>query len=351
MTTIPYYNQMNPGFKNIIIFLFFLGSSTCSIADTLIMKDGSVLNGKLLQQRKNTLKFKTSYAGTINVKWDQVKKLTADKAVTIMLVTDEVFSAQEISNIGDDISQIKKQDEQWHTAFKTHNVSYINPEPWRLGNGYKISANLNLSLKSQHGNTVKDEFDLDGELKFRSLTDRYIILAQLENDTSNKKTSADNWKLSSEYDYFVSKQRYYGALLYFERDRFTDLEMRTVLGPLAGRQYYESKELNLSTNVGMVKVYENNIKADDSDYMAFLWNVKYDQFVFDKFTQLYHRQTGIWDWEKTQKVTLNSWTGLRFPLNYGLVASTEVEWEYDSEPKQNVHKSDITYRFKLGYQW
>ena len=337
--------------KTVISSLLFLFSFTASIADTLVMNDGSILKGKMIKQEKNRLQFKTSYAGTIKVRWNHVKSLQMDKPTTIMLITDELITTKHVNNLDNGISQIKKENQQQNTDFKTSNVSYINPDPWRLGDGYKFSGRINASLKSQHGNTTKNELDVDGELTFRSLKDRYSFIGQLEHDRTDNKTSSDNWVLHNEYHYFTSKKRYIGALLYFERDRFTDLNLRTLLGPIIGEQHYESDELNLATSIGIVKAYEDNIVAEDTDYTGFVWNVNYDHFLFDKFTQFYHRQSGLWDWQKTDKVTLDSWTGFRFPLHSGIVASVEVEWEFDSEPKESIHRSDTTYRLKLGYHW
>ena len=334
----------------LILFVMLLLSSYSS-ADTLVMKDGSILKGIILTQEKNTLKLKTVYAGTLKIKWDQVRSFQTDKTTTIMLVTDELVKTKHVSNIDDGITQVKKEGEAWETAFKSHNVAFINPDPWRLGNGYKVTGKANLSLKSQRGNTIKDEFEMDGQLTFRSLEDRYTFNGTLENDTNNNKQSADNWLFGGKYDYFVSKKRYYGVNLSFERDRFTDLDLRTALGPHIGRQFYESHELNLRAEVGIAKVYENNIEADDHDYLAFKWYANYDHFLFSDLTQFYHEQSGLWDVEKTNKVTFTSWTGFRFPLQFGIVASAELELEYDSQPNDGVDKSDETYRLKIGYQW
>ncbi len=192
---------------------------------------------------------------------------------------------------------------------------------------------------------------MDGIIEFRSLSERYTLSGNLENDTNKDRTTADNWIFSGKYDYFVSKKRYYGLQLIFERDKFTDLDLRVTFGPHVGHQFYESKALNLGVDIGLVKVDENNIQTKDKDYLAMDWNVNYEQFLWDDIVQLYHKDNALWDWEKSNKVVINSWTGFRIPLNSGIVASAEVEWEYDSKPKDNVSTTDTTYRVKLGYQW
>lgn len=341
---------MTKVFNKVVIIMLLLYS--CSLwADTLVMKDGSVLKGNILKQEKNALNFKTSYAGTLNIKWDQVKSFQTDEITTIMLVTDELVKTRYVNNSIDGITQVKKEGEEWRTAFKSANVSYINPDPWRLGKGYKFSGRANFSLKSQHGNTIKDELELDGDLEFRSLLDRYTLKGAMENDNSNGTKTADNWMLNGKYDYFVKKQQYYGIMLSLERDKFTDLKLRTTVGPHAGYQFFESKAVNLRSEGGLAKVYESRFEADDQDYLALNWYINYDQYFFSDFTQFYHEQRGIWDIENSNKITFTQWTGFRFPLRSGIVASAEVELEYDSQPKDSVGKSDMTYRLKIGYQW
>ncbi len=336
------------------IFVLSLTGVLLSIAvkaDTLTMNDGSVLIGEVLSQEGRSLLFKTSYAGTIKIKWDQVSKIQTKKPVKLMLQNDELISTRYVKNIENGISQIKKENEEWKTAFKTASVAYINPDPWRLGQGYKISGRANFSLKSQHGNTIKDELEMDGLLELRNLKERYTFSGNLEYDTNQDSTTADNWVFSGKYDYFVSRKRYYGVQLTLERDKFTDLDLRTTIGPHVGHQFYEGKELNLGMDIGVVQVDENNIVADDTQYLAMNWNVNYDQYFWDDTIQFYHKNYGLWDWEKSNKITLNSWTGFRFPLRSGIVASAEVEWEYDNKPKDNILTLDTTYRLKLGYQW
>ena len=339
-------------FGSFLVFLLtFLSAMTVVMADTLTMNDGSVLIGKVISQEKNTLKFKTSYAGTINIKWDQVKQFETDEPVTVMLVTDELISTKSVNNIANGTSQIRKEGSSWKNSFKTDSVAFINPDPWRLNQGYKISARANFALKSQHGNTTKDEIDMDGRLEFRSLQDRYIVSGKLENDTNKGKTTEDNWLITGKYDYFYTKKRYFGGKLSFERDRFTDLDLRTTLGLYAGHQFYESKALNLKAELGLSEVHENNIDADNYDYPAMDWGIDYDQYFFDDFAQFYHNHTGIWNLDDTDRMTLKSWTGFRFPLRFGVIASTEMELEYDSQPNESIDKTDITYRVKIGYEW
>jgi putative salt-induced outer membrane protein YdiY len=343
---------MNKIFTLIFLTIFYLIIfSFNSHADTLTIKDGSILYGKVISKDKDKLKFKTDYAGVIDIKWNKVEELKTDKPIKVLLINDKLILTTDIKNTDKGMSQIMKDEQQWDTAFNSEHLLFINPEPWRLDQGYKISGIVNLSLKTQSGNTNKSELEGDGNIELRGFDDRYTLLAELEHDYTDKKKSADNWKFSGKYDYFITKKQYYGLWLGLERDIFSDLKRRTSIGPHIGYQFYESKPLNLRAELGLSKVYENYIKAKNVDYGAINWFINYDQYFAYDFTQFYHKQNGMWNFEDNRKLTFNSWTGFRFPLSSGIVASAELELEYDSHPYNDIHKTDKTYRFKLGYQW
>lgn len=90
---------------------------------------------------------------------------------------------------------------------------------------------------------------MDGRLVLRSLYDRYTFIGDLENDNSNGTKIADNWLISGKYDYFISKQRYYGVGLSFERDKFTDLNLRTTLSPGPGFVFHSNSALLPALNL------------------------------------------------------------------------------------------------------
>jgi len=322
----------------------------------VILKDGSHLQGEVVEKEKTTLLFKTSFAGTLSIKWDQVKTLQVDKPVKILLDNEEIIQANTIIKSEDQVV-LELSENESSTVMNSIDTAYINPPEWKQGIGYKFSGRFNFSLKSQHGNTVKDEVDMDGKAEFRRVAERLTFIGELENDTSLDQRTADNWLLTSQYDKFYNKYQYYGGFLTMEHDQFADLELRAIAGILSGEEFYHSRLLNLDASVGIAYVYEQNYEAADDQYFAGVWKLNYDNFMFDEFTQFYHRHTGQWNLEDLDRVIIKSWTGFRFPLHRGfldfgdIVASVELEADYDSQPNPGVGTTDTTYRIKLGYMW
>ena len=338
--------------KLLLLFtIFWLASAQ---ADEVILQDGSVLKGEVVDKEKDVLKFKTSFAGTINIKWEQVKKLHVDKPVKILLDNEEIILANTITKDEQQVT-LEQDIKESSTTMNSLDNAYINPPEWRQGIGYKFSGRFNFALKSQQGNTVKDELDLDGRAEFRWVDERLQFTGELENDTSSDETTSDNWLLISRFDRFYEKRLYRGGFLSIEHDRFADLRIRTIGGLHMGKEFYKSRALNLDASIGLAYIYEDNYTVADDRYFAGVWGLDYDNYMFDEFTQFYHRQLGRWSLEDTRRLIFKSWTGFRFPLVHGffgdILASVELEADYDSQPNPGVGTTDTTFRIKLGYQW
>ena len=97
---------------------------------------------------------------------------------------------------------------------------------------------------------------------------------------------------------------------------------------------------------------ENFIEAEDDDYTAAQWLINYDQYLFEKFVQLFHIQTGFIDVNNTSNWLFKSRQGLRFPIYKGFTTSLEYDYDYDNDPSENAEKKwDSKLMFLLGWQF
>jgi putative salt-induced outer membrane protein YdiY len=334
----------------VLLPVFMLVAIQRVMADELLMKDGSRLLGKVVKKEDHTLEFETSYAGVIKVNWDSVSELRSEKPVEIMLDDETILSAGTIRKT-DEATLLETEYDILVQSVTPGAVVYINPEPWRTGDGVKWTGLVNIDLEVDRGNTDEDEFEADFLTRFRRKNDRLTLRGEYEKDKADGSVTSENWKEANKYDYFLSEKLYTGGLLAFEHDKFADLDLRTTLGPHVGYQFFESNELNLDTNVGVLYVDEKFDVAEDNDYWSLGWQVDFDWFLLPDRVQFYHRHTGLQSLADQDNLTIDSWTGFRFPLYKGIVASTEAEVDYDGGVPDDVERTDTTYRVKLGYQW
>jgi hypothetical protein len=345
--------------SRVLGFVCTLAAAALSVAnagaDELLLKDGSRLLGTAVRKASDILEFKTSFAGVIKVEWAQVTELRTDQSAQVLLRNDEVIDAEVFVN-RDGVTLVRNSSGTTPRKFDAEDIAFINPEPWRLGRGFRFSGLVNFALQTERGNTDEDEIDLDSNLLWRRRNDRFTLRGELEHDKTDGTTTKDDWKLDGEYDYFYTRKRFYGAIAVAESDDLAELQLRVGGGPGIGYQFFESEPLNLSVRSGLIRVYEDFKTQDNDRYWGLGWMVNADKYVLPRLfgsyhLQAYHLQRGLWNLYDSSDLVWDTWTGLRFPLVLGLVASTELQVEYDSGAAPGADEVDTTYTLKLGYQW
>lgn len=328
-------------------------------ADVLILKNGDRLTGTVLNETAGVLKFKTSYAGELSIKWEEIKEVRSDKPMLLLMDKHQSLQANIIKNQGETL--LMKHDGQ-DAAIEVVKefVEQINPVAWRLGKGYDVSGMINFSFEYDRGNNDNDEIDLDGNLVYRRLHHRLRLFGEYEKNRSDHITTKLKWTATASYDYFPRKDWtlgldtadwYVGLGLNLKKDEFADLNLRTRVGPHVGYQFYESKPINLFVQGGIGVVNEQFVDSEDNLYWATAGRLKFDKYLYKDWLQFYLYSDALYGFSSPNKVILDNWAGFRFPLRSGFVTSIEVETNYDSQPAEKKDKLDASYRFKLGYEF
>ena len=332
-----------------VVFAATMLAGFSVMSDELIMKDGSRLMGKVVKEDDGVVDFETSYAGVIKVKWSEINEVIVDESITILLKNKETREATNVKNT--DAGIVLADDSGVTETLSPDEIDYVNPEPWRVGKGMKWSGKINVDLDYERGNSDKDEYHGDWETTFRWRDDRLKFYGDYEREKSNDVLTDDNWRINGRYDHFVTQKFFYGATLGMEHDRPADLQRRTIVGPLIGYEFYESTAMNLDVAGGPMYVNEEFYVDDNRDYLALGWAVDFDRFLIPERMQFYHRHRGLLEPGDTDNLVWDAWTGFRFPIYAGIVATTEVLLEYDGGAPDGVDNTDTTYNLKLGYQW
>jgi hypothetical protein len=317
--------------------------------DQIQLKDGSTIIGKVTGARDGSVTIDTAYTGTLVIAMENVLALQTREDVVIQLADSTVVAdqplrvQQEQLVIADQVA-----DEQ---TYALSDLLLVNPEPWELGKGYKWTGLASAAMVAERGNTDSDELDFAIESVWRSLRDRYTFRFTSELDETNGEKTTEKWYSQGKYDYFLEGPDYTGLQLVAEHDKFTDLDLRVLVGPFLGRQFYEEPVFTLSGEVGVAWVDEDYIKAEDQDYASATWASDASSDYLGGDSRLYFRNRGVWNLEETSDYIVNTTLGLAFPLLWNFEAAAELVLDYDSGAVDDVDELDQTYRFRLGYSW
>jgi putative salt-induced outer membrane protein YdiY len=296
--------------------------------------------------RDGVVTIETVFAGTLKLELVQIKSLNTQDPV-VMLMADE--SVQRDSNLV--IAEEQLVLSEPGQTFPLDDLLVVNPDPWELGVGYRWTGGIGFALVKERGNTDTDELDYKLESVWRSKRDRYRVQADGEKDESNGTKTADKWRLGGKYDYFLEDPNYIGLVALAEKDKFQDLDLRYLIGPYFGRQFYDEPIFSFRGELGFSYVTEEFNVAENDEYGASNWNIHLTSNYLGGDSSLYFDQFGLWNLKETSDVIVNSTFGLSYPLLWKIEAAVEVLLEYDTGAVAGVDELDQTYKFRLGYTW
>lgn len=321
-----------------------------SVADTLWLKNGDKITGMLGAKTSNKVSIKTTYAGELQINWNDIHSIDADKPILMMLSDGSLVKGRMVHT---DEGQVVMDSETNAPLISTEldEIHYINPTKDLIGEGYVWSGNLNLGATFNSGNSDNKNLQTNGESVLRGLENRYTVQGYSYWSEDNGQESQNNTRIRGQFDHFFSKKHYAYVKNTLENDRFRDIKLRNNMGIGTGYQIAEGQKLNLSIEGGISWIHQDYYSSEDSDRAGVHWAVNYNQYLFDSFVQAFHRHDILLTPRAPSQWLLYSQSGLRFPFIFGLSATTQLDFNYDSQPVNNRQKADARALFTLGYSW
>lgn len=338
-------------------------------ADQLVLKNGDVLTGKVLHKSGDVLTFGTSYAGTLKVRWAAVLSVTTDGPVKVML-DDSSFHDATMTEAGEGVVGLEVAEKApgvvdengTETGAKAseaetmvaerdlREVLYINPTPEESGKGYRLTGRASFAFSKARGNTENEQLHGDAEMVMRSKMYRYVLGGEAIRASDDGDVSASSARLYTNYDWFFRPKMFVYAKGSLERDRFKDIDLRSVIGGGYGYQWIETDATKLAARGGLDYVNIDHYDADYEQFTAFGWNVDFTHRLFFAPMELFHNQDGYRGLNSQGSIVLKTRTGVRVPLSYGFNATAQLNVDWENDPAPGREETDKTILFGLGYE-
>jgi hypothetical protein len=322
--------------RSSIVFLFCLlyPFQDALAADAVTLVNGDRLTGQLLERKGNRLIFQTKYAGKIEVLWEHVQSLKVEEPALLLFDDGTTRSVLLVEVKKQNVMYQDSVDQQLH-SINAHSILGISPEAWMENKSGLWSGQVNFSVKTERGNGDEGYVDVDADVTYRRKIDRVRLTGELENDSKVRETTdeiittKDKWLLNGNYNYFLNKKIYLGALASLEHDPLADLDLRATAGPLAGYQFFESKPLNLKVEAGMLLVNEDYRNTANERNVRPAWHIDFNKYIIETWLQFYHEQYGVVGLNNEDQWFFRCWTGFRLPLAQGIQVTAEYKLDYD----------------------
>ena len=319
-------------------------------ADVVMLVNGDRLTGAIVRMEDDKLIFRTSYGGEMKIRWIEISGIISDRPQRIYLDDGRHFKGT--TAIGaDGKMMVQPEGDLPVEAVDVAHVRWINPSPHISGEGVHWEGRVNAGAASTAGNTDTEKVHADAEVIARTLSNRYTAGFAYNRGKTSGVVSESNALGYLKYDRFLTPKWYAYLNGSAERDKFKDIDLRTIAGAGSGFQFFDSDRTNLSLEGGVSDVRTNFYLAPDEDYPALRWAVKYEHFLFGSKVQFFHQQEVLVGIADVKKAFAKTSTGLRMPVVNRLTTTVQYNLDWENEPAPGRVNTDRAILLTLGYQF
>jgi putative salt-induced outer membrane protein YdiY len=294
-------------------------------AETITFTNGDRLSGNVVGNTMSGIRFQTNFGQEVFIPYEQIADSAAPQPEQISAVVPAAPAPEEVASI----------------------------EPAAgPATGVDWSGSVNLGGNLQDGNTQRSAFVLDSEATARRKDDRFKASLDYNVSEEGGTNTEDEITLEGVYDYFFSPEWFANSNLKFQRDKISNIDLRSEFGLGIGHQVYETDPLNLQYILGLSYIREDfTTPTDREENIALSWSYDYDQKFFDDNLTLFHNHGLDVPIDETDAWLFDSETGLKVPVAQKLDGTLQVDYDWDNAPAIGIEEDDITYKATLGYSW
>jgi len=365
--------------------LFAACAMHSTMADTVYVQGGGQLNGKILRKSGDTLYLHTDYAGEVHVQWSKVVAISTDSPVNLQLTDVPDGTRARLVQAPDGKVYLLPEGGRLAPAAPVPGnpalaatppatspstpaidgvppidavppiglgkILYINPLPEETAHGVSYAGHVTFSAAHTEGNSRSQHVNGEAELDARARDYRYSLNGKVNRASEGGVLLTSNWLLGGNYDRFFDPRHFVYGRTSLERDVFKDIERRATMGAGYGLQVFDTPATQLSLRAGPDYVATRKVDGSSDNYPSLGWGVKYRHKLEDSAMEVFHEQDGFWNIHNVQEVTLRTRSGLRMPVIAKMLASVELDVDWERTPAAGRKSTDSTLLFGVGYQW
>lgn len=328
----------------VVFLVFFL--SGYSQADEVILTNGDKLSGKIVEVKDGILTLETSYSEPIKVKFEAVQQMFSSEAVELHLDDGEILKGRITTDTERRIA-VESDAGRESVTVGLDNVAALNPPPkeppaWK--------GNITVGGNWQDGNTETKNISAGALAVRRSDNDRFLMNFLYNQSEDNGQRSAENAYGQLKYDYFLTPKWYLYINVDALADEFSDINLRTSIGPGVGYQVWEGEDKSLGLEAGVSYTNEDKVEGEDTDWLAARVGVNFLYRLFDRV--LFTDQFVIYpNLDDTGEYTLRNEAAFVTDIGASWALRLSNIWERDSDPGPDLEQDDFTWILGLQYSF
>ncbi|RLU09591.1 peptide chain release factor RF-3 [Pseudomonas prosekii] len=267
-----------------LLCLAVFSASTPLLADTVWLKNGDKLSGKITVFDGGKLLIQTAYAGAIPIDWKQVKTLESDQE---LLVKQDAYNGEKAKSLhaAEDGKVTLTNGEAPKTVELTSIQQILKPKP--VVEDLVWKGNVDMALDYQRAEKDTDDYDVGFKTSARHGRWRHIAEGEYNREFQDDVVTTDNWRAEYSLDRFLTDHWYWQGRLNYKRDKVEELSRQRVVGTGPGYQFWDNELGAFSLGSLLNRTdYEYSDGGKDNFYsVAMKWD--YNRYLIGKKVEFF----------------------------------------------------------------
>ncbi|MNF63099.1 hypothetical protein D3C85_963620 [compost metagenome] len=267
-----------------LLCLALLSACTPALADTVWLKNGDRLSGKIRLFDGGKLLIQTEYAGAVAIDWKQVKTLESDQQ---LLVKQDDYSAEVAKSLqAADAGKVTLANGD---APKTVELASIQQmlKPRPVVEDMVWKGNVDVALDYERSETKTDDYAIDFKTSARHGHWRHTAEGEYNREFQDEVVTSDNWRAEYALDRFITEQWFWQGRFNYKRDKVEDLKLQRTVGTGPGYQFWDDELGAFSLGSLLNRTdYEYTQGGRDNFYsLAMKWD--YNRYLIGRSVELF----------------------------------------------------------------
>ncbi|MCU1750465.1 DUF481 domain-containing protein [Pseudomonas sp. 6D_7.1_Bac1] len=330
-----------------LLCLAVISASTPVLADTVWLKNGDRLSGKIKVFDGGKLLIQTEYAGVIAIDWKQVKTLESDQE---LLVKQDAYTGEKAKSLqAAEAGKVTLTNGEAPKIVELSSIQQIvTPKPVIEDMVWK--GNVDMALDYQRAEKNTDAYDIDFKTSARHGQWRHTAEGEYNREFQNDVVTTDNWRAEYALDRFITEKWFWEGRLAYKRDKVEELSRQRTVGTGPGYQFWDDELGAFSLGSLLNRTdYEYKEGGADSFYsLAMKWD--YNRYLIGKTVELFATGEAGKPLSGVANYALDAELGLRYKVTEWASLNLKAERDVIS----GTEKSDLSktrYTAGFGVAW
>jgi hypothetical protein len=267
-----------------LLCLAVTSASTPLLADTVWLKNGDRLSGKINVFDGGKLLIQTEYGGAIPIDWKQVKTLESDQQ---LLVKQDAYTGEMAKSLhaAEDGKVTLANGDAPKTVELASIQQILKPKP--VVEDLVWKGNIDAALDYRRAEKDTDNYDVDFKTVARHGRWRHTAEGEYNRVFQDDVVTTDNWGAEYALDRFITEKWYWQGRLNYKRDKVEDLARQRTVGTGPGYQFWDNELGAFSLGSLLNRTdYEYADGGKDNFYsLAMKWD--YNRFLIGKKVEFF----------------------------------------------------------------